>query len=340
MAKFIISEHVSINANVALPKYEQISTQIENLVGKGILFKGQKLPPINEAYKLLGVSRDTVILAYKDLQAKNIVNSYHGRGFFVARRASKTKKRVMLLFDVMNGYKEVLYRSIVNHLGRSYEIDIHFHYYNIKTFESLIEQNLDVYDYFVIMPHFNIDVSSIVAKIPIGKRFLIDKDIESLDDTPAVFQDFEPDVYSGLNSAKQLILKYKRINFVSNTNFQFIPSGIINGFVRFCNEINMSFSFIDDLTGHTVKKRELYFLFNERDLVAVIKSVEKQMFRLGVDVGVISYDDTPLKEILKGGISVLTTYFEQMGELLSQMIKENKRIKIANKSALIVRKSL
>ena len=52
------------------------------------------------------------------------------------------------------------------------------------------------------------------------------------------------------------------------------------------------------------------------------------------------YQDSPFKEILAGGISVLSTKFEMMGETAAKMILQHKKDKIKNPFFLIVRPSL
>ena len=68
--------------------------------------------------------------------------------------------------------------------------------------------------------------------------------------------------------------------------------------------------------------------------------MKMQNFSLAKDIGVISYNDTLLKEIVEGGITTITTDFNEMGKNLAKMIlnKENKKIENPNK--LIIRNSI
>lgn len=43
--------------------------------------------------------------------------------------------------------------------------------------------------------------------------------------------------------------------------------------------------------------------------------------KLGSDIGIIAYNDAPFKEILAGGITVLSTDFAKMGETTARMIQ-------------------
>ena len=81
-------------------------------------------------------------------------------------------------------------------------------------------------------------------------------------------------------------------------------------------------------------------IVNDRDLVDLLKQAEKQDFTPGQDFGIISYNDTPLKEILAGGITTLSTDFKLMGQTMATLIKKKTIETIENPWRLNVRKSL
>jgi DNA-binding LacI/PurR family transcriptional regulator len=91
---------------------------------------------------------------------------------------------------------------------------------------------------------------------------------------------------------------------------------------------------------HEVSEGELYIVIEEIDLVELIKKANSQNLKLGKDIGTITYNDTPFKEILAGGITVLSTDFNKMGDTLADMIKNRKRNKIKNPFTLIIRNSI
>ncbi len=74
----------SLNIN----KEEKINVQIQNHVkreiNKGILKKGSKLPSTREVSKILGISRNSVILAYENLENEGIIETFRGKGTFIA----------------------------------------------------------------------------------------------------------------------------------------------------------------------------------------------------------------------------------------------------------------
>jgi DNA-binding LacI/PurR family transcriptional regulator len=89
-----------------------------------------------------------------------------------------------------------------------------------------------------------------------------------------------------------------------------------------------------------VNKNEVYIVIEEPDLVALIKSCQAKGLKIGKDVGIISYNDTPIKEILSDGITVISTDHHKMGETAARIILENRKEKIKNPFVLIKRKSL
>lgn len=74
--------------------------------------------------------------------------------------------------------------------------------------------------------------------------------------------------------------------------------------------------------------------------MALIKLARKKKLKLGQDIGLISYNDTEVKEILEDGITVISTDFEMMGKIVSKAILEDKIIVKRNPTKVIKRKSL
>lgn len=72
------------NGRSANPVYRQIADQIRSAIEARSLARGDKLPPIRELARQLGVNRDTVALAYEALARGGFVESTVGRGTFVA----------------------------------------------------------------------------------------------------------------------------------------------------------------------------------------------------------------------------------------------------------------
>jgi DNA-binding transcriptional regulator YhcF (GntR family) len=332
---------IKIDRNSSVPKYEQVIDGIIGLIQTKQLKVGDKLPSLNEICKEFNLSKDTVLVAYNELKSRGIIHPKHGKGFYVSSSSVRSKIRIFVFFDVMNGYKEILYQSLINTLGPQYKIDIFFHHYNKKLFEDLIISKLNKYGHYVIMPHFNEDVSGIVKKIPKDKLMIIDKDIPSLKSGyAAVFQNFEKDVYGVLINCQSLLKKYKRLKLIADTHFQFIPDGILAGFSKFCREFRITGRIFDNLKSAKIEKGDAFIVFPDHDLISILKQIEERGWSLGKEIGILSYDETPLKEILAGGITVISTDFVLMGKTAAEMIKNGIYGKIENPYLFIMRNSL
>ena len=76
------------------------------------------------------------------------------------------------------------------------------------------------------------------------------------------------------------------------------------------------------------------------DLVNLIKKSWSLHLKIGKDIGIISYNETPLKEILPDGITVISTDHEKMDQTAARLILRNSEEKIKNPFSLIIRNSL
>lgn len=82
-------------------------------------------------------------------------------------------------------------------------------------------------------------------------------------------------------------------------------------------------------------------MIEENDLVNLIKkSREIKDITVGKNLGILSYNETPLKEVLERGISVISTDFSTMGKLAAEMILRKEGGMIKNEFKVIVRESL
>ena len=51
---------------------------------------------------------------------------------------------------------------------------------------------------------------------------------------------------------------------------------------------------------------------DDNDLITLKERIKNMKLRVGVDVGIISYNETPLKKYILNGITTISTNFEQM----------------------------
>jgi len=325
------------------PKFQQLIDFIINEIESGSLVRRQRLPSINEVSETSGIARMTVAKAYDELRELGIVTSHHGKGFYVASTDTRSQLNIFVLFDALTPYKEILYENLIATLGDEVNVTIFFHHHNIKFFQNLILNNIGTYNFYVIMPHFHEDVTSILNEIPKEKLLILDIDVPKFgDDYAILYQNFEQNIFEGLLEAELLIKKYQTLSLIlSKKSFQYTPIGIINGFEKFCQEKGVSYQIISNLEEEEhLQKGHAYLLFRENDLVRAINWSNNKGLKIGKDIGLLSYDDTPIKEILAEGISVITNDFALMGKRAAEMILSKEKGRFVNESRFIKRKSL
>ena len=333
-----------IDIDRTIPKYLQIVNAITGAIRLGKLKKGDHIFSINELSDEFLLSRDTVQKAYSLLRKKGVITAVRGKGFYIHRADITTQYRILLLFNKISNYKEQIYNAFVQTMGDKAIVDLKIHHFSTQLFESLIMEYIDEYDYYVIMPHFYDDadeICTIIKKIPSEQLIILDKDLPcTYSKYAAVYQDFKNDIYNALESGIHLINKYNKIIMVFPKVIPY-PKEIIIGFRSFCNSHNFTYQIINEIEPTTeINKKEVYIVIEETDLVTLIKTCRTKGFKIGKDVGIISYNETPLKEILLDGITVISTDHHKMGETAATLILENRKEKIKNPFVFIQRKSL
>ena len=331
----------NISMKSKVPKYKQIIQSLFLAIEKGELKKGDKVPSINNICKKCGLSRDTVLVAFNEMKARGIIDSVPGKGYYVSNVNIKSKHKIFLLFDELNAFKENLYNSFLENLHGDAVVDIYFHHFNNRMFNDLIVNNVGAYTSYVIMPAKFKNAASVLGNLPQDKVYILDQTNSELKNLyPAVFQNFKKDMYNALSSGKDLLAKYKKLILVFPGGKE--PEGQKTGFKKFCKD-NLDYwdsEIISSLDKRIISKGEVYIMPNDRDLVKLVKLAKKNGLVTGKDIGVISYNDTPLKEVVCEGITTISTDFCQMGKYLAEIIGNKKKIQIENPSMLIRRASL
>ncbi|WP_372947899.1 GntR family transcriptional regulator [Mariniphaga sp.] len=329
---------IKINAKSPQPKYRQIIDSVCNAIEHGKLKKGDKIPSINQICTEYGLSRDTVMQAFSELKSKGILISQPGKGYYISTTETGREEKVFVLFDELNAFKEDLYNSLVNTLKGKASVELFFHHFNYKVFKSLILESIGHFTSYIIMPATFDNTSHLISKLPADKVFIIDRLKSDLKEYPVVYQDFEMDFYDALNEGKQLLKKYRKLVFVNPGGKE--PAERIKGFERFCKESQFESQVVKSLDGLRPGLYEAWFLISDRDLVKLVKMAKDYKYKLGKKFGIVSFNDMMLKEVVAGGITTISTDFNEMGKTLGNMLLNRKNGNVRNPSRLIVRKSL
>ena len=154
----------------------------------------------------------------------------------------------------------------------------------------------------------------------------------------SVGQDFEEDTYRALTTGLNQIRKYKRIILIQKSEKE--PEERYCGIQHFCMENGFQSMLIASLTGFGIKDGDLFITPEDRELVELLKRTKEGNMIPGRNFGVISYNDDPVKEILAGGISTLSTDFAMMGYTLAGLVKDKNLQTLSNPCKLTIRDSI
>ena len=344
-------QYLKIDENSRIPKYRQLVDSVINNISNGNLKIDDKIPSINSLSEEFLLSRDTVEKAYQILNERKIITSIRGKGYYITRTKLISKVNILFLINKLSAYKMRIYNSFINTIGGNSHTDLHIYHCDNSLFVNLLEKNINAYDYYVIMPHFKTDdlkhISSTdeaikaINMIPKNKLVLMDNNkLEIEGDFIEIYQDFENDIYNALKEGLPKISRYGKLILVYPENAVYpYPRRILHGFRKFCVEHKIDFEILDEIFDDIIlKKGDLFITIEENDLVSLVNQIRDKEFILGVEIGVISYNDTPLKELL--GITVISTDFKVMGETASRMILNKEKGKIKNPFNFIDRNSI
>jgi DNA-binding transcriptional regulator YhcF (GntR family) len=325
-----------------LTKVQQIVRAIALDIDKGVLQKDDHLPTINVFSRQHNVARDTIEKAYKELKREGYITAIASKGYYVKGKSNGTK-RILLIFNKLSSYKKMVYDSFLETLGKKGKVDLHIHHYNPKLLGEIIDSSLGNYHYYVIMPHFFSGIKKqeylkVIKKIPETELVLLDKNLPELQGSHiAVYQDFRRDIYEALSSANDLLKKYKRLTIVF-PKYSNHPPDITKGALQFSQEHNKTLNVISSSAGETLQNNTVYIVITEADLAVMLKKVRASPYKLGKDVGIISFNETILKELLD--ITVVSTDFEEMGRSTANMILNKDGRQVRNPFKMIRRSSL
>lgn len=337
-------EIISINDYSRVRKHKQIVNSVMSATAMGSLGLNDKLPSVNELSIEYNISRDTVVRAYAFLKEHNIIDSIPGKGYYVKSVRNESKTKIFLLLNKLSSSQKRNYDAFSNILKEFATIDLYVYQNDYDQFQKhIVSSKSKDYTNYIMNAHFvdeGHDVVDFIKKeIPLEKLMLLDKKMDGLGNIAGVYQDFEKDIFLALVKLDSLLKKYATIKLVFPKN-SCHPNEIKTGFLNFCNAYGYNSDVIEDPEKEKMERHTVYINLEDEGLVSLIKQIKSNDFVIGEDVGIISYNDTPLKEVLLDGITVISTDFHKLGEQAANMVLKKEREQIANPFNVIIRKSL
>ena len=325
--------HINHDSNI--PKYRQLVKNINAAISQNLLNYGDVLPSVNQLCEEASLSRDTVFKSYQLLKSQGVIDSVPNKGYYVAKEI----RRVFLLLDTFKAYKEVMYHTFTSSLPDNYIVDVQFHNYNAAIFQKLVEDSVGQYSNYVIMPFNDDKVKLSLSKIPNDNLLIIDWNTFDTNTNNVIFQDFGKAFEISLTEALPHLKKYNTLNLVYPfyTNH---PKATRDYFNSFCNEHNFESTTITGKNNFELQKNALYICVSERSLGYILSECNSKNIVIGEELGLISYNETPMKKFIQNGISVISTDFELMGKRAAEFVLGEENIQQIIPTKFIKRQSI
>lgn len=343
MASENIYRIIQIDHESVTPIYIQLANSILKGVENGLLEKDYLLPSINDLSFEVDISRDTAEKAYRRLKRTGVIGSVPGKGFFVAKTDFKQPIRVFLLFNKLSSHKKIVYDSFVATIGDQASIDFYIYNNDFDYFKKLLNNRREGYTHFVIIPHFmeqSEKAPAIINSLFPTNLILMDKKISGIEhEYAAVYENFEKDIYNALEKALPRLEKYQTIKIIF-PSYTYFPDEILQGFVSFCRQYAFNYNIVRKIADENIQENAVYISLMEEDLVVLIEKILSAGLIPGENVGIISYNETPLKKILLNGITTFSTSFSEMGIATARLILNNEKKNIETPFTLTLRNSL
>ena len=247
------------------------------------------------------------------------------------------------MFNKLSPHKKIIYDAFVKTLGTRVTVDFYIYNNDLALFRKLLNNSAAEYNYYVIIPHFvegEEKAPQIINQIDKNKLIMLGKVIPGVTgDFSAVYENFEKDIHGALVQALNKLKKYKTIKLIFPEN-SYYPEEIVKGFISFCKAFAFNYKLVHDIRREKLEKGEVYINLMDDDLVTLIEKIIVSKLKIGKEIGVISYNETPLKKIILNGITTISTDFEAMGIAAANIVKTGIKTTYEVPFRLITRASL
>lgn len=329
---------IHINAKSAVPKYRQVVDAIISAIEENKFIVGDKLPSISQLCIDNTLKRDTVMYALNELKSRGIVSSQQGKGFYVCSSDIKISERYFLLFDELNAYSSGIYNTLVALLPKNASADIFFHHNDAIRIREFLTQRNGNYTSYILASAGLEDYSGFLQKLPGQNTCLIGKKCSGLVSNHCIFHDYSKDMYESLISMRKNLKKYCRLVYMCIKPDDY--PGRTDGFIRFCIDEKFEYHICKNPETLRPALYEAYFVPEDNVLIKLIHQIRNSDFVVGENVGIVSFGDSPMKEVTEGGLTTLTPDFTDLCKKIIEITQGQKRGQFRTRSKIILRNSL
>lgn len=316
-------------------KVKQLADLISQDISMGRYKTDTSLPSINQLSHDYEVSRDTVFKAFIDLKERGIIDSTPGKGYYVVNR----QKNILFLLDEYSPFKDTLYNSFVRKLSTQYKVDLWFHQYNEKLFNTLLRDSIGRYNKYVVMNFDNEKFSPYLYKIDPSRLLLLDFGQFDKKEYSYICQDFGEAFYQAMVQLSDRLQRYRKlILFLPRESKH--PKETCDYFRKYCTDQHLNHDVIESMDEQEVRSGEVYIAIRQIDVVEIVKRSREAGLVCGTDFGLIAYNDTPAYEVIDRGITAMSVDWKKMGALAADFILTGKPVQFYLPTEIHLRGSL
>ncbi|MFK7920991.1 MAG: GntR family transcriptional regulator [Bacteroidia bacterium] len=323
----------------SLSKHEQLVQGIINAIDANLIQKDDKLPSINQMVAELGFARKTIVKAYEELKDRGIVESKKLKGYFVVSEETQQVLKVALILYAFHMFQEDFYNTFRERLGPNVQLDVFFHHNNPEIFETILSNIDKKYGMYVVAPIQSKLIQERLRKISPEKLLIVDRYVPLGEKYSYITQEFEKTTFDKLDKLYPDLKRFDELVLFYRPDADY-PIGILKGFERFVASRELKASVLPRYTESSLKKGVAYIFISDTSLFQLLKDVNASDWELGKEIGIITHNDSPVKEIIAGGITTISTDFNQMATLAADSVNNRTSIKKVLPSILIKRNSL
>ncbi|PLV60430.1 substrate-binding domain-containing protein [Thermotoga sp. KOL6] len=303
-----------------LPKYVKIINYLEEIILKGEIKPGEKIPSENELAAKFNTTRMTVRRALKELEARQIIKRVPGVGTFIYDSNILSNKKVGVIVHnrrIMYGIISALTMENMKYFVFDQTGDLN------RERESLSQLLKYGIDGLIIEPYATSAANELLSRL-IDEGFpvvFVDRTIPGNFSTPTILSD---NYKGGFLIGKHMVQIHnvRKVLFVSHEDLSIISvrerySGLSEA-LGYQPEIFKLPSLRADLINLVdyVKNKEIDAVFFCNDTIALRGICYFLKFGIKVpnDVKVFGYDDEPFSKITLPSITTIRQYLEKVGE--------------------------
>ncbi len=301
---------------------------------------GEVLPSINKAVEELNLSRKTIYSGYNILKERGIVGTRERVGYFIASENTEQQIRVLLIIVSLSPYLRALYNAMSKKLEKKAKIELSSHNANPKIFGMILKDSISHYDKIVVSGFKHPAFKREVKKIPPEKLILFSRDGGYKKARNFYLQDFYKGTYHALQQGCKALSKYKNFYLIYECSDKNFPEGIIQASKEICEQYGLTYHHADNFRNIKQMRDAVFFTIFDDDLVGILELIEEKKLILGKDAGIISYNESPIKRVVRQGITTVSVDFVKMGEMLAETILSSENNQVYLETKMIKRASL